>query len=100
MIDKNKAVANMDGITVGNGKFMRPECSASIPVSQYGKSGRYVGDAVLRDMLYSKASGFNMFSLTRAMKDDGWMLSGDNTIGLALTKGEKKMAFDIHISNF
>jgi hypothetical protein len=44
----------------------------------------------------SKSSPFNLFSLTKMMKD-GWKLGGDREIGITLTKGKIVLTFDIPI---
>jgi hypothetical protein len=76
-----------------------------LEVSKVGKSytkeicdkyGNVVTTGIVTDVALTKGSPFNLFSLTKAMQQ-GWILGGDNTNGITLTKGTNVLMFDIPI---
>jgi Arginine methyltransferase-interacting protein, contains RING Zn-finger len=84
-----------DLITVGNGSSMKPEAVGKLKVTVCDKFGVKVNTAILQDVIYSKNARFNMFSITKCMKN-GWKLHGDHESGLTIEKDDTKIScFDI-----
>ena len=59
------------------------------------KHGQELRGVNIQDVVYSPKNGFNLFSITKRLKI-GWTLGG-NADSLWITKGEKKVVFDIKI---
>jgi Arginine methyltransferase-interacting protein, contains RING Zn-finger len=86
-----------DRITVGNGETINPDAIGDLKVTVCNKHGVKMSDAVIQDVIYSKVTRFNMFSITKCIKK-GWKLTGDSECGLILTKDGVEVRFDIKIS--
>ena len=85
------------GIRVGSGEVIVAKKKGDIPCTLHNKHGIEVGDAKLTNVALIKTTPFNLFSITKAMKD-GWTLSGNQDTGLVLTKQSFKLEFDIPIA--
>jgi len=86
-----------DKITVGNGATIEPEAIGNLKVTACDKFGVQLNDATLQDVVCSKTARFNMFSITKCVKN-GWKLQGDSENGLILSKDELEVQFNIKIS--
>jgi hypothetical protein len=84
------------GITVGKGEVMVAKQAGDIPCEIMDKYGNPLKTCVIKDVALTKSSSFNMFSLTKMMKQ-GWTLGGDQETGITLSKGDQKLTFDIPI---
>jgi hypothetical protein len=84
------------GITVGNGEVLVAKKTGDIPSEICDKYGNVVTTGIVTDVALTKGSPFNLFSLTKAMQQ-GWILGGDNTSRITLTKGTNVLKFDIPI---
>jgi len=84
-----------DAITMGNGA-----CETAAKIADLGgvmcdKHGTEKGYAVMKDVTLLPNGKYNLFSLTKMMKN-GWKLGGDEKL-IYLQKGDKKIEFDITI---
>jgi hypothetical protein len=84
------------GITVGNGEVMVAKKTGDIPCEIIDKYGTPLKTCVIKDVALTKSSPFNLFSLTKMMKQ-GWRLGGDQETGITLSKGDQNLIFDIPI---
>jgi hypothetical protein len=83
-------------ITVGNGEVMVAKKTGDIPCDIMNKYGNPLKTCVIKDFALTKSSPFNLFSLTKMMKQR-WTLGGDQETGITLSKGDQKLSFDIPI---
>jgi hypothetical protein len=91
-----KQASDQDQVTVGNGEQMKSTAVGDLPVVICDRFGREVEAAVIKDVSVIPNASFNMFSVSKAVKD-GWLLTGDADQGLVLTKGTTRVCFDIKI---
>jgi hypothetical protein len=70
--------------------------TGDIPCEIMDKYGNPLKTCVIKDVALTKSSPFNLFSLTKMMKQ-GWTLGGDQETGITLSKGDQKLTFDIPI---
>jgi hypothetical protein len=84
------------GITVGNGEVMVAKKTGDIPCEICDKYGKTLTTGLITDVSLTKNSPFNLFSLTKMMRQ-GWKLGGDNMNGITLEKKDKVLKFDIPI---
>jgi len=75
---------------------MKSTAVGDLPVHVCNKFGREVRSVTIKDVAVIPSSSFNMFSLSKVVKD-GWLLSGDAKNGLVLTKGTVQVCFNIKI---
>ena len=94
----NKRIANGgDAITVGNGALESADWVGDIVREMTDKSGNSCSPAKLKGVAHIPTSKFNLFSLTKCMKEK-WTLGGD-TSGIWLSKpGFPKIVFDIVVT--
>ena len=59
------------------------------------KYGREQNNVIIEEMVHSPSAEFNLFSLTKRL-DEGWTLGGNKDI-IWISKGDKKVVFDIKI---
>jgi hypothetical protein len=67
-----------------------------IPCEMCDKYGNVLKKCIVTDVALTRGSPFNLFSLTKMMKQ-GWTLSGDKITGITLTKGDQTLKFDMPI---
>jgi hypothetical protein len=84
------------GITVGNGEVMAAKKTGDIPCEICDKYGKTLTTGLIADVALTKNSPFNLFSVTKMMRQD-WKLGGDNVNGITLEKKDKVRKFDIPI---
>jgi hypothetical protein len=84
------------GITVGNGEVMIAKKQGNIPCEICDKYGNTLKTGIITDVALTKGSPFNLFSLTKMMKQ-GWTLGGDKMKGITLKKEGKELTFDIPV---
>jgi hypothetical protein len=84
------------GITVGSGEVIVAKKRGDIPCELCDKRGNVVMTSRMTDVALIKNTPFNLFSLTKMMKQ-GWTLSGDKTSGITLSKDGLFVKFDIPI---
>jgi hypothetical protein len=84
------------GIAVGKGEVMVAKKTGEIPCEIMDNYGNPLKTCVIKDVALTKSSPFNLFSLTKMMKQ-GWTLGGDQETGITLSKGNQKLTFDIPI---
>ena len=89
-ITVRQASVAVQGIT---GPAMSVESEMDLPSIICGQYGQEQSRVTLTDVSCRKGNNFNLFSVGRCLIN-GWKLSGDSE-GLELTKGEKKIRFDI-----
>jgi hypothetical protein len=65
-----------DGITVGNGEAMVAKKMGDIPCEICYKYGNKISTGTITDVVLTRSSPFNLFSITKMMKL-GWTLGGD-----------------------
>ena len=85
-----------ESVTMGNKMVEKAQIIGDLHGAVCDKYGTVKTKTVLQDVAYVPTSGYNLFSLTKAMKS-GWELRGDNETGIVLTKGNQKVCFDIRI---
>jgi len=90
-----KAVEEGTGVIVGNGAHEMTKQKGDLDVDICDKHGTKLSTATLTDVNLVPTNKFNLFSLTK-MQKQGWMLGGDSK-SISLTKGGKKIVFDIVI---
>ena len=73
-----------------------PSQIGDIPIRVYDKNGNYLASSTLTSVAIQKKGDFNLFSITRAIKE-GWLLGGNKT-SLWLEKDGKILRFDICIT--
>jgi hypothetical protein len=83
-------------ITVGNGEVIVTKLSGDIPCEVQDKHGKSVTKALISDVVLTKGTPYNLFSLTKMMSQ-GWILRGKNNTGITLKKGDNVLSFDIPI---
>jgi hypothetical protein len=93
MINKKKI---RGGLTVGNGEVMMANKVGDIPCEMRDMYGNVLKKGIVKDGAVTRGSPFNLFSLTRMMKQ-GWALGGDKITGITLTKGDQALKFDMPI---
>ena len=82
-------------ITMGKGKSVKPSKSGEIPVAVHNKNGEEMYNARMSDVAYIPDANFNLFSITRRLKQ-GFKLGGDvNSIWLE--KNGRRIVFDVVI---
>jgi hypothetical protein len=60
------------------------------------KHGDKLFNLELNDVHYVPGQKFNLFSITKAM-EQGWSLGGNSKSGLYVSKGDKKIVFDVRV---
>ena len=95
-ICKRKKTSNNDVINAANGAEMMPTEIGNLSVTQIDKNGQEVQELKLKDVTLNPHGTYNIFSVTKRMKD-GWKLYGDD-IALGLKKHSRKVEFDIVIN--
>ena len=94
MIKEMKATY-ADAVTVGNGNTISASKVGNIPGMICDKDGKEIKSATLKDVTVLPDAKFNLFSLTKRLKD-GWTMDGNKT-AITLQKGDTKITFDIVI---
>ena len=84
-----------DNIVDASGNDLSGKLVGDLSGNFCNKHGKEVGQATIKDMVYTPRAGYNLFSLTKRL-DDGWILGGDKN-SLWISKGENKVVFDIKI---
>jgi len=80
---------------MGNDKDEKAALIGDLKVTMCNKQGVILGTGMIRDVVHLPTGCFNLFSVTKLIKD-GWALSADKS-ALWLTKGNLKINFDIVI---
>jgi len=80
---------------MGNGKDEKAAMIGDLKVTMCNKQGVMLGTGMIRDVVHLPTECFNLFSVTKLVKD-GWTLGGDKS-ALWLTKGNVNLNFDIII---
>jgi hypothetical protein len=91
-----KKVTGDDSITMGNGIAEKAALIGELTGTICDKNGDELTTATMSDVVYLPTGQFNLFSLTKMTTNQGWILGGDDK-GIWLTKGDKKLLFDIAI---
>ena len=81
---------------VGNGSRLSTTVLADLPVVAYDTNNRVQCKAVLKDVMFSPESQFNILSTGRLLKK-GFQLSASDTDGYVFTKGETKLVCNIKV---
>ena len=84
-----------DSITVGNGVTESAGIIGDLRGVMCDTHGNELMEATMTDVTVLPNGGFNLFSVTKLQKA-GWLLRGDDK-SIELTKGERKIRFDIVI---
>ena len=93
---RNRRAASMaDRITDASGNDLSGKTVGDVSGSFCDKYGNEKCDVIIKEMVYSPSAEFNLFSLTKRL-DQGWILGG-NKNSIWISKGEKKIEFDIKI---
>ena len=87
-----KPVPIQAGITQANGKSEKTECMGNIPIEICNRHGMKLNAAKIVDVNYIPQNKFNLFSLTKMIKQ-GWILHG-NKERIWLTKDAMEISFD------
>ena len=82
-------------VVMGNGTESKGKVAGDISGYIYNNKDEKVMSAVIHDVVYSKTTKFNLFSIT-SMINKGWKLHGDEK-ALTLTKRKTRIAFDIKV---
>jgi hypothetical protein len=82
-----------DNITYGQGEGVKPQSIGDIAGTVCDKEGNELGHVKLNKVKYLPEANFNLFSITRRLKE-GWRLNGDDT-AIWIYKGDKTIKFDI-----
>ena len=89
-------VSETDGITMGNGTSEKVVKMGQLKGIICDKKGKELQPAKLDRVKVCPTQAFNLFSLTRMMKN-GWKLQGNDQM-IWITKGDMKITFDIKIN--
>jgi len=73
-----------DAIMMGNGKDGKAALIGDLKVTMCNKQGVILGTGMIRDVVHRHTGCFNLFSVTKLIKD-GWALGADKS-ALWLTK--------------
>jgi hypothetical protein len=90
-----KRATSEDRVTVGNGNVEKTKEIGDLPGVICDQNGNKLTKTILKDVAIVPSSKYNLFSLTKAMKD-GWELIGRKN-RLTLKKGGQEVVFDIEI---
>ena len=90
-----KPVPIQAGITQANGKSEKTECMGNIPIEICNRHGVKLHAAKIVDVNYVPQNKFNLFSLTKMIKQ-GWILHRNKEC-IWLTKDSMEISFDIAI---
>jgi len=82
-------------VTMGKGKSIHPKKIGDIAVTVHNKNGNEMSDAKTTDVAYIPEANFNLFSITRRLRQGFKLGGGKNSIWLE--KNGKKIVFDIVI---
>ena len=82
-------------VTMGKGKSIQPMKIGDIAVTVHNKNGNEMFDAKMTDVAHTPEANFNLFSITRRLRQ-GFKLGGDMN-SIWLEKKGKKIVFDIVI---
>jgi hypothetical protein len=85
-----------DTIIFGGGDAHAPSAIGDITAIHCDQFGDQRLTVQLKDVVCNPKSVFNLFSVTKLLKD-GWSLKGDASTGLILRKGSAQIVFDILI---
>jgi hypothetical protein len=78
---------NATGLTHGIvGNLVLPKCELDIPCVHFDKDGAQVGELIITNVSHLPEGNFNLFSVTRLQKKEGWTLTG-NADYIKLQKG-------------
>jgi hypothetical protein len=83
------------GIENGNGSMSQVEGSGELHGTVCDKTGTEVGDVNMTDVRWTPGNKYNLFSISKRLKD-GWKMTGDST-GMVLKKGNAEVKFDLII---
>jgi hypothetical protein len=86
-----------DAITVGNGASVEAVKIGKISGMICDKHGNELNATTLLEVTHLPEGKFNLFSLSKMMKD-GWTLGGNYATGITIQKGNKKVTFDLKIN--
>gem|GEM_PF-6951265 len=82
-------------VTMGKGKSVHPKKVGDIAVTVHNKNGNEMFNAKMTDVAYIPEANFNLFSITRRLRQ-GFQLGGDKNC-IWLEKSGIKIVFDIVI---
>jgi hypothetical protein len=91
-----KKVAGDNSITMGNIIAEKALLIGELTGMICDKNGQEITTATMSNVVYLPTGQVNLFSLTKMPSNQGWILGGDGK-GIWLTKGGKKLLFDIAI---
>jgi hypothetical protein len=91
-----KKVTGDDSITMGNGIAEKAALIGELTGTICDKNGDGMTTATMSDVVYLPTGKFNLFSLTKMTRNQGWILGGDDK-GIWLTKGDQKLLLYIAI---
>ena len=86
---------NGDNITYGHGEETKPKMIGGISGTVCDKEGNELGNVRLNKVKYMPEGNFNLFSITRRLKE-GWQLGGHGK-SIWIQKGDQKITFDIAV---
>jgi hypothetical protein len=91
-----RPAGRMDGITVGNGDFVSAQKIVDIVSTVVTNKGVEKETVQMTDVAVHPKSAFNLFSITKMMKQ-GWKVGNDHPNNMWLAKDGNKLVFDIVI---
>ena len=94
VVSKRKTT-EADAISWGNGSSDDTATIGNMTGMICDKNGNQLHRAVMKDVRVTPTGKFNLFSLSKMMKE-GWKMTGD-TSAIVISKGNQKITFDIRI---
>ena len=86
-----------DDIVDASGKTMKSSIIGNLPVTKIDCAGKEEGNMTLQDVSVVPTGKYNLFSVTKRLKN-GWTMQGD-TEALTLSKGKNQVRFDIILNS-
>ena len=86
-----------DTLTVENGDNIAADAIVDLAVDVCSNRGESLGSGLLKDAMYASKGKYNLFSLSKCLKD-GWTMRGDKEAITLVNKAGKEIKFDIKIN--
>jgi hypothetical protein len=94
--EEAKKATPSDTVTMGNGGQVGAQQVAKLPGMVCDLNGQEVGAATLEDVVHVPGAQYNLFSLSKMIRNHGWVLGGDDK-AIWIQKGDDQVRFDIVI---
>jgi precorrin isomerase len=88
--------ADGSGMMGSNGSVEATKKIGKLSATMCSKHGDKLFNLELSNVHYVPGQKFNLFSITKA-REQGWALGGNSKVGLYVSKGNKKIVFDVRV---